>query len=230
MSWTVTMQDPYPPRSTNERILAEEPVDVTSRLYDDSHQNVYKRVQPRSGFSIMTSSIRDKSFAESYENGTSPLTHVAQYTHDMHKKRTSGVTVWEYDMGESESTENPPKPNLDPTTSKSPQAQAASTEDAMPSAELLNEYAKKAFAALEEQSVEPTFEHLYTELKKQKLSENVISYILDNMMMHNLMRSLKEQSIAVTEESIQSEMKAKEINPVVRERVMRRYAAWTQAK
>lgn len=214
MSWSVAIQDPYPPRSTNERALVHEDLELPGRLYDGSHQNVYKRVQPRSGFSIMTSSVRDKSFAESYDNGTSPLSHVAQYTYDLHKRRSSGVTIWEYDTGASE---------------PGPQQAPAPAQEEMPPSDVLNEHAKQAFAALEAQSIEPTFENLYTELKKKKLSESVIAYILDNMMMHNIMRSLKEQSIAVTEETMKSEMGKKEINDAVKERVLRRYAAWTQA-
>jgi hypothetical protein len=220
MAWNVTIQDPYPKRTTNERITAHDDVVLPSRLYDDSHQNVFKRVQPRSGFSIMTASIRDKSFTESYENGISSLSHVEQYTYDLHKKRSSGVTIWEYDTGVSEPTD-------DVATATKKEAPPGPPEE-MPSSEVLNEHAKQAFASLEAQSIEPTFEYLYTELKKKKLSENVIAYILDNMMMHNMMRSLKEQSIAVTEETMKVEMGKKEISDVILARVLRRFVAWKQ--
>ena len=209
MSWSVTMQDPYPPRSTNERRILHDDLDLPNRLYDDSHQNVRKRVQPRSGFSIMTASVRDKTYAESYENGTYPLSHVEQYTYDLHRKRSAGVVVWEYDSGQVQ-----------------PPAEAVSDE--MPTSDVLNEHVKQAFSALEEQSIEPTFEHLHTELKKKKLSEHVIGYILDNVMMHNMMRALKDASIVVSEETMKSEMAKKDINDAIRERVLKRYTAWKQ--
>ena len=227
MSWSVSMQEPYHSRSSNERAIAEEEVDLPSRLYEDSHQHVFKRVQPRSGFSIMTSSVRDKSFAESYENGISPLSHVEQYTYDLHKKRSSGVTMWAYDAGVSDTVDAAPA--TQPTTQQpTAQEQVQEIQEEMPSSEILNEYAKQAFATLEAQSIEPTFEHLYVELKKKKLSENVIAYILDSMMMHNIMRSLKEQLIAVTDETMKEEMRKKEINDSIRDRVLRRYVAWRQ--
>jgi hypothetical protein len=222
------MQEPYHSRASNERSVAEEPLDLTSRLYDESHQNVYKRVQPRSGFSIMTSSIRDKSFAESYDNGISPLSHVEQYTYDLHKKRSSGVTVWEYDAGAPDPADAPPtQPSTQPPAETTTAATA--TPEEIPPPDVLNEHAKQAFAALEAMSIEPTFENLYLELKKRKLSETVVAYILDNMMMHNIMRSLKEQQIAVTDESMKDEMGKKEINAGIRDRVLRRFAAWKEA-
>lgn len=207
MSWSVKIQDPYPPKSTNELMTQHEDLGLPNRLYDDSHQNVCKRVQPRSGFSIMTSSIRDKSYAESYDNGIYPLSHVEQYTYDLHKKRSSGVVLWEYDMGATEQIE----------------------KEEMPTSDVLNEHVKQAFGALEAQSIEPTFEQLHNELKKKKLSEHVIGYILDNVMMHNMMRSLKDASIVVSDETMKAELAKKEISDAIKERVLKRYSDWKQS-
>jgi len=229
MSWSVVMSDPSPPRSTNERPLVHDDLELLDRPYEHSHQHVFKRVQPRSGFSIMTSSVRDKSFAESYDNGSSPLSHVERYIFDLHKRRSSGVTVWEYDVG-APAVSPADAPTSGTAAPRPSPTQPASSEQDIPAADVLNEHTKRAFAALAEQSIEPTFDHLYTELKKQKLGDHVIAYILDNMMMHNLMRSLNEQSLPVTDETLQAEMTRKDLSDSIRERVLRRFAAWNQAK